>query len=211
MSYASRADVFNFGVPRGTVLADGRVGVASATSDAVELEGHGLETGSVVTVRATEGSVLPPPLTPDATYYAIRVDDARFQLAASSADATAGTEIDLTSSGGEFVVTTPLPWAEVLEWADRMVDSMIPAHAVPLPDPAPSTVKMVAARLAGAELQRLSGVKSVAMSEALADARTQLAEWAKGVPVRAVVSTHGRTNLAISSTLTGTAGRDEIP
>lgn len=211
MSYTTRADVFAYGVPRGTVLSDGRVGVASATSDAVELEGHGLETEAVVTVRATEGSSLPSPLTADGTYYAIRLDDAHFRLAASAVDAAAGTAINLTSSGGEFVVTTPLPWAEILEWSDRTVDSMLPAHAVPLPEPVPPQVKMVAARLAGAELQRICGVKSVAMGEALADARTQLNEWAKGVPLRNVPATHGRTNLAVTSTLKGTAGRDEIP
>jgi len=187
------------------------VGVASASSDAIQLEGHGLETETPITVRATEGSTLPSPLAADTTYYAIRVDDSRFRVATSAANAAAGVAIDLTASGGEFVVSTGLPFDEILAWADSVIDDECPAHAVPLLTPTPPQIKMVAARLAGAELQRLSGVKSATMAEALAEAKASLAIWAKGIPLRNVAVEAQRTNLAISRTLSGVKEREEIP
>jgi hypothetical protein len=78
------------------------------TTNTLTAVGHGLQTGDgAATVTAT---VAPPaPLIVATSYWVIVVDDDSFMLAASLADAYAGTEIDLTTDGtGTFtlVITT---------------------------------------------------------------------------------------------------------
>ena len=58
---------------------------------------HGMSTGDAVVIR-TNGTI-PAGLTANTTYYVIRDSNAVIRLAASSADATAGNEIDITSQG----------------------------------------------------------------------------------------------------------------
>jgi len=59
---------------------------------------HSFATGNAV-VYATGGGSAIGGLTAGTTYYVIRVDDNSFKLATSSANATAGTAINLTSTG----------------------------------------------------------------------------------------------------------------
>ncbi len=70
-----------------------------AGSDILEIVGHGLTTGDGPAVVYAPDGAIPAGLTPLADVWAIRLDDDHLQLAASSADALAGTEIDLTDAG----------------------------------------------------------------------------------------------------------------
>ena len=80
---------------RAVVTGDVTTGVGTSN---IELTGHGFSTGDVVKYSANGGTVLGG-LSDENTYYVIRVDKDNFQLATSSANATAGTEIDFTGTG----------------------------------------------------------------------------------------------------------------
>jgi Skp family chaperone for outer membrane proteins len=70
---------------------------ATDTGDAVKVTASGLE------------AALPAPLAADTTYFVIRRGDNEIALAASAADATAGTAITLTSVGaGTLKITAPV-------------------------------------------------------------------------------------------------------
>jgi Family of unknown function (DUF6682) len=69
-----------------------------AGADTISLAGHGLSTGAAVILPAPSGA-LPAPLVARTTYYVIAVDGDTIQLAATAADATASTQIDLTDTG----------------------------------------------------------------------------------------------------------------
>lgn len=94
--YATRADVFKYGLPRGTLGMSSRLAASAlASSDAFELEGHGFETNDEIVFRAAEGGSLPSPLSAGTTYFAIRINDSIFKVAATSG----GPLINLTTDG----------------------------------------------------------------------------------------------------------------
>ena len=70
-------------------FVDGDVTVAA---DTIDENNHGLDTGQPI--RFT--SAAPSPCTVGTTYYAIRTDANTIQVASTSANAVAGTQIDLT-------------------------------------------------------------------------------------------------------------------
>jgi hypothetical protein len=78
--------------------AAGKTFTATAATDVCACVGHALLTGDQVTV-ANAGGGLPAGLAAATYYYVIKVDADSFKLAASLADAQAGTAIDLTSAG----------------------------------------------------------------------------------------------------------------
>lgn len=80
-------------------------------SDQITWAGHGLSTGDAVVYDSNSGAVAGG-LTDKSTYFVIVVDSDTFQLAASSADASAGTAVDLTDSGNDsqtFAETKTIP------------------------------------------------------------------------------------------------------
>ena len=72
----------------------------STGSDTITIADHGYPTGLEVEYLATPGSVIGG-LTEFEKYFVIRVDDNTISLATTRANALAGTEIDLTSAGGD--------------------------------------------------------------------------------------------------------------
>lgn len=60
---------------------------------------HGFATGDPIKFTIDTGSALPSPLVVLTTYYAIAVSPTQLQVALTAADAVAGTEIGLTSTG----------------------------------------------------------------------------------------------------------------
>src|SRR5690242_15137565 len=154
VAYASRRDVYDYGLPRGTLGMPARLVESSlAATDVLELDGHGFETDDPVILRAAEGGTLSAPLVAGTTYYAINLSDSTFQLAA----AAGGAAIDLTTDGVSMLVATPLPFDKVLEFYSRFVDSFLPAHAVPLVAPYPDVVVATVAELAAKKLLHLCG------------------------------------------------------
>ena len=211
-AYATRRDVYAYGLARGTLGAAGRqVESSLASTDTLTLDGHGFETDDALVVRAFEGGTLSSPLVAGATYYAIRVNDSTFKLSATAG----GSAINLTTDGVVMSVAIALPFDEILEFYSRFVDAFLPAHLVPLTAPYPITVVALVAELAAKRLQILAGHSSASMTEIEVSAKAQLTRWAAGVPLRDERAT-ASANLAITSTLSSTTdprgwGSDTLP
>jgi len=201
-AYATRADLYRYGLPRGMLANPGRLcASALAATDAFELDGHGLETADPIIFRAEAGGTLPAPLVAGTTYYTIRINEQFFKAGASAIAAAAGTAIDLTVDGVSVVVASMLPIDEVLEFYSRFVDPFLPAHLVPLTSPYPITVTALVAELSAKKLLLIAGQSSASMTELEIAAKAQLERWAKGVPLRDARAT-ASTNTAYSESVT---------
>lgn len=206
--YATRSDVYRYGLPRGTLGTPGRlVASAVAAMDLIELDGHGFETDDPIVFRAGEGGTLPAPLVASTTYYAINETDSTFKISATQG----GSAINLTTDGVNVFVATPLPFDEVLEFYSRWVDGFLPAHFVPLkPDDDgrfPVIVSGIVAELAAKKLQQLAGHASVSVGEYEIAAKAQLERWSKGVPLRDPAEGDANRAVASSLVITGTDPR----
>src|SRR5690606_30169535 len=101
---------------------------ATASTDAITLDGHGLENGDQVTVRALEGATLPSPLVEGTVYYAFRITNATFKLAATDG----GAPLDIATNSSSVVVLKEPPFDDVIEFYSRWADALLPAHVAPL-------------------------------------------------------------------------------
>ncbi len=211
VSYATRRDLYRFGgIARGLLENRARlVSSALASTDIVTLGGHTFETDDPILFRISPatGAALPAPLVADTTYYAIRVDDARFKVAT----AAGGAAINLTSDGVSVAVAGEPPIDKTLELYSRWVDDQLPAHAVPLtPDstqdpPYPLVVVKVVCQCAGKALLNLDGKNSELVASAEAAGVKQLERYAAGLTLRdAKVTTH--TLKAISEAAAPSSG-----
>lgn len=185
VAYATRRDLYRYGLPRGTLGGQSRLVASSKEStDTLELEEHGFGPDEPVLVRAVEGGTISEPLQESTTYYVIPVTSSTFKLAATPG----GSAIDLLNDGLEMMVTTELPFDEVIEFYSRFVDALMPGHVVPFaPDGEgkfPTVVTALVAELAAKKLQNLSGVSSVSVDAAEIAAKAQLERWSKGLPLR---------------------------
>jgi len=208
--YAERRDVYNFGLPRGTLGSSARmiahVDVATST---FELDCHGFEERDNIVVRAAQGGSVPAPLVSGATYAVIRVSDSMFQVS----EQLQATPINLTSEGASVIVAIELPFDAILEACSRWVDDLLPAHAVPLDEPYPVTIVAVTAELAARKLQSIAGHASVSVNEYELAAKAKLERWAAGIPLRNVDATRS-TNLSTLATASATGagfGKGRIP
>lgn len=194
-AYASRADVYKFGLPRGSLGNPGRV-VASAlaATSTIELFEHGFVLGDAITFRITEGGVLSAPLVAGTVYYAVPVTDSTFQLSTTPNGLSAVT---LTTDGDSMIVSIDLPVDDLLERYSRFVDGFLPAHVVPLPTPYPITVVATVAELTAKKLQILSGLISESMRDTELAAKAQLERWASTLPVRDAAPGTAPANLAV--------------
>jgi hypothetical protein len=198
-AYASRGDVYRYGLPRGALGNPGRlVASALAATDTIELFEHGFQSGDALTVRVPEGGVLPVPLVAGTIYYALRLNDSEFQVSA----APLGSAINLTTDGVSVIVTADLPFDDVLQYYSRFVDDMLPAHSVPLTTPYPIMVVATVAELAAKKLQILSGLISESMRETELSAKAKIERWAVGLVSReAQANKVIPTNLAITKAI----------
>jgi len=194
-AYATRSDVYLYGLPRGSLGNPGRLADSSlASTSTITLSEHGFATGDALTLRATAGGALSSPLTSGTTYYAIYVNDSEFQVATTPT----GSPITLTTDGVSVMVTADLPFDAILEFYSRFADGFLPAHAVPLVTPYPITVVAIVATLAAKRLQILSGVTSESMKDEEIAAKAQLERYATGIPVRDAAPPTIPTNLAVT-------------
>lgn len=195
--YCSRRDV-NRWLPAGELTGSSRLASSAiASTDTITLDGHGLETDDAVIVRAAEGGTLPAPLVEGTIYFAIRVSNAQFKLAA----AAAGAAIDFTADGAEVIVVREPSYDDTIEAYSRWADTYLPAHAVPLATPLGpefALVRLIVARLSAKALLNADGKSSQLVADAEAAAQKQLERFATGLTVRSANDT--RTNLAMKST-----------
>jgi hypothetical protein len=196
MAYCDLADLFAYGLPRGALRNAGRlVGSVDVATNTIELDVHGLASGSPFSLRAEAGGLLPSPLVSGTLYYAVPVSEARFSVAATAG----GGAIDLTTTGSRVVMVADLPEAAVREWASRLVDDMLSGHVVPLVAPYPEIVRMTTAELSAGRLLALAGLQSKSLAEITDAAHLRLARWSRGALVRGANAPQSAA-LAVSAT-----------
>jgi hypothetical protein len=195
--YATRADLYRYGLPRGLLANPGRrCASVLSSSDTFELDGHGFETDVELVFRVEGSGSLPSPIISGTTYYAIRVSDSLFKVAATSS----GAAIDLTTNGTSVYVATPLPVDETIERYSRFADRCLPAHAVPLTVPVPVEIRALVAELAAKKLLLIRGQSSESMNEMEVGALAQFKRIGAGLPLRDATATRS-TNLSYSESV----------
>lgn len=199
VAYATRADVFDYGLPRGQLAKPGRrVSSVVAGTDTIELDGHGFESGAPVLVRAEAGGALPAPLVAGTTHYVLRQTDATFKLAATEG----GAAINLTTDGSRMVVVEQLDARldKLSEFYSRWVDARIIGHEVPFEAPFPVFVVGIVAKLVAGDLLELQGGASESSLERQTKAHIEIDRWSKGLHLRDE-NALGRSNLAAANTV----------
>lgn len=194
--YCSRRDVSRR-LPLGAVSSSGGIVLSSvATSDVITYDGHGLETDDEVTVRAAEDGTLSAPLAEDTIYFAIRITNAKFKLAATAG----GPPIDLTSNGVSMVVVREPMFDEHIEFYSRWADGILPAHLVPLEAPIHPVVRGVVADCVAKRVLNADGKSSAIVDATEVAGKAILERYAAGLPLRGA-STTASANVAVTATL----------
>ena len=206
-SYCTDADLYDHGIPEGGLPNPGRIAAASASTDILTLDGHGLAADDAVVLRAESGGSMPSPLVAGTTYYAIPLTDSTLQLAATAG----GAAISLTTAGSNVILVAPRPTAAAIEWASAMVDDFLPAHMVPLTSPYPPSVVAVAADLAAWRLLARAGQATAPVTQKLDEAKRLLDRWAKGIPLRGGTNVPAAAGLATAAVATAVDPRGWIP
>lgn len=195
--YATQTDLYDFGLPRGALVNAGRLAQVDASLDAFILDAHGFSADDPVSFRADAGGTLPTPIVAHTTYYAIALAPGLFQVAAA-----AGGSALTIGAGNNVIAIAELPVTQVIEWASRIVDDMLPSHIVPFAaGNVPDIVRMTVAELAAGKLLHRSGSASATIMAMVDDAQKRLARWAKGVPLRGVGNP---SNLSVAAVATAT-------
>jgi hypothetical protein len=199
MAYATRADVFAFGLPASALSNPARSVQVNTTLDQITLDMHGLEDGTAVKFRADAGGALPAGLAEGTTVYTRDCEDSTFKVAAT----LGGAAIDLTGSPARVVLIVPLDFDAAIAFGEAVINDSVPAHLVPL-DPVPDIAKITCAELAAQKL--LAGKAGSATLTAMIDAaQKRLARWAKNAPVRGAGTPPGSAQLATISGVPATA------
>src|SRR5262249_5088185 len=101
-------------------------GAIDATTDEFTQPNHGLHTGTGP-VGVTPSGRLPAGLSPATAYWVSRVNDDVFKLAATSADATAGTAVDITDAGVGVTTVTLVNFPCGVDVHDNRFHTYVPA------------------------------------------------------------------------------------
>ncbi len=204
--YCSRGDVTARLPPGAVVSPAGMLASCLASTDVLTYDGHGLETGDEVTVRAADAGTLAAPLAAGTIYYAIRLNNASFKLSATSG----GAAINITSNGVEMMVTREPEFDEVIEFVSRWADGFFPAHGVPLVAPIHPLVRGVVADVAAKRILNANAQDSAVVNAAELAGKAILERFAPGVPLRGG-TTQTNTNLAITSRAAAGWGSGSLP
>jgi hypothetical protein len=214
--YATRDDVYRQGVPRGALVSRGRfVESVDVSTNTLEVEGHGLDSGTPCQVRSDAGGGLPSPLSASVVYYALPVSgsDSLLQLSATEG----GAAIDLTTTGAApFVLFVPLApmLDDLIEVYSRWLDSLAIGHAVPFSAPVPAWVRHCVAVRTAAHAARVLGLGTQAeqIFEAERMAISDAMRLAKGPPLRDASATApaNRAVYAVAGSALDSA-RESIP
>lgn len=193
--YCSRGDVTARLPPGAVVSPTGILASCLASSDVLTYDGHGLETDTQVTVRAASAGTLSAPLAEGTTYYAIRLTNATFKLAATAG----GAAINITSNGVEMFVTREPNFDDVIEFVSRWAEGFFPAHLVPFTAPIHPLVRGVVADVSAKRILNANGQDSAAVNAAELAGKAILERYAAGMPLRGAAVT-APANLAITAT-----------
>jgi len=193
--YCSRGDV-TARLPPGTVVSPaGMLASCLASTDVLTYDGHGLETDDEVTVRAASAGTLSAPLVAGTVYYAIRLTNSAFKLAASAG----GAALNITSDGVEMIVTREPKFDDTIEFVSRWADTFLPSHVVPLTAPIHTLVRGVVADVSAKRILNANGQDSAAVTAAELAGKAILERFAGGMPLRGGTA-QVPSNLAITAT-----------
>lgn len=193
--YCTRGDVTARLPPGAVVSPAGMLASCLASTDTLTYDGHGLETDDEVTVRAADGGTLSAPLAAGTVYYAIRLTNATFKLAATAG----GAALNITSNGVEMSVTREPKFSETIEFVSRWADTFLPAHVVPLTAPIHPLVRGVVADVSAKRMLNANGQDSAAVNAAELAGKAILERFAGGMPLRGGTA-QTPANLAITAT-----------
>lgn len=177
-TYATLADLFTYGLPRGALVNPAQLVTANATTNAFTLDCHGLSSGDAMSFRFDADGSMPAPLVAGTEYYALPQNEYTFKVSATPS----GAVIDLTTAGEFVLMIVPLPIAGALAWASLIVDQNLLAHCLPLAEPVHELVVATTAELAIGKLT--AGSESKSLAALVAEASKRIATWSKGVPLR---------------------------
>ncbi|HXG69993.1 MAG TPA: hypothetical protein VNJ04_05190 [Gemmatimonadaceae bacterium] len=187
-------------LPLGSITSSAGIAASSLQgSDAITYDGHGLETGDPVTVRALEGGSLSAPLVEGTIYYAIRLSGARFKLSA----ALGGLPLDLTTDAVSMFVVREPSFDQQIEFYSRWADAFLPAHLVPLTEPIHPFVRGIVADLAAKRMLNIAGQESAILTETELASKAQLERFVKGLSLRGAPAT-ASSNMAVTTSLSAT-------
>lgn len=201
MPYCSPADLHAHALPRGATPNPGRA-LASAVDSVCTLDQHGFATGDEILFRPTGDGAMPAGLALGTTYYAQYETEHTFRVR----ETAGGAAITFTDADDPIMVIAPLNRGAAIEWADRLLDDMIPGQAVPFDDVAlypegvPPIIRMTSAELAAGKLLAMTGAASRPLADIVDAAIKRVERWAKGLPVRGTPA-ETRTNLAAVATV----------
>lgn len=195
--YCAESDLYDYGLPRGSLPNPGRLVYRFDTArNSVQQDQHGFSSGSALSFRAEAGGTLPIGLTANTTYYALPISQDEYQVAAT----VGGSAVVLGTAGtGGVLAITAVPVAAAIAFATELINDMLPAHLVPVPEPIPAIIRMTAAELAAAKLGAVTGHTAQSLSMTVDGATKRLARWGQGVPIRGATPEVARANLAISA------------
>jgi hypothetical protein len=207
--YATRADLYKYGLPRGMLSLSAReVASSLASNDTITLDDHGFADGDAIVFRAAEGGTLSAPLVAGTTYYVKSSTDISFQVSATSG----GSAINLTTDGTNVLVASSLPYDDVIEFYSRWAEGYLPAHSVPLAKNSdgkyPMLVVGIVAQLAAKKLMQLAGHVSESVNDFQDQCAKELERYAKGLTLRVEAPNQKPANLAASASLVS-SGTDE--
>ncbi len=193
--YCSRGDVTARLPPGAVVSPAGILASCLASTDVLTYDGHGLETDDEVTVRAASAGTLSAPLAAGTTYYAIRLSNAAFKLAATAG----GAALNITSDGVEMIVTREPKFDDTIEFVSRWAETFFPAHVVPFVAPIHPLVRGVVADVSAKRILNANAQDSAAVNAAELAGKAILERFAAGMPLRGG-TTQTPANLAITAT-----------
>jgi hypothetical protein len=199
--YCTRDDALGW-VNQGAVTNPRRTIAAVYTdTDTLAIDDHRLKTGYVVQLWLPRNGAgeMAEPLIEGTVYYAIRLSDSTFQVAATPADAATGNPIDITTEGCDMKLVAQIPWDAYIEGRSAKLDEQAIGNAFPLAEGAavPIVVRdLVSIQVLG-DAARFVGSTDIDLSEEQERARKELEIWATGKPLRAKEAP-ASTNTAVS-------------
>jgi hypothetical protein len=194
--YCSRRDVTRR-IPPGSVTSIAATVLSSlAATDVITYDGHGLETDDEVTVRAADDGSLSAPLVEGTIYFAIRLTNARFKLAATAG----GAAIDLTTNAVDMMVIREPLIDDHIEFYSRWADAFLPAHIVPLgrTEAVHPTVRGIVADLVAKRVLNADGKSSAIVDATELASKAQLERFAAGLVLRGA-PVPASSNLAVTA------------
>jgi hypothetical protein len=178
-------------------------------TDVLAIDDHRLKTGYEVQLWLPRNGAgeMAAPLIEGEVYYAIVLSDSTFQVAATPADATTGTQIDIISEGCDMKLGAQIPWDSYIEGRSAKLDEQAIGNAFPLADgePVPIVARdLVSIQVLG-DAMRFVGDTDNDLSEEQDRARKELEAWAKGKPLRAKEAPAPTNTAASGPRLSGSA------